>query len=231
MAALANCRQKPGSAARASVSPDIRNNIRNSDGKHAATNRSLFAMSPLPRMTPIPLPKKVASPTGSEATCRFPSSACSASARGLRTAPRTRVGLSVFFFCVPQLLSRQRPRTGRQRCFWIAIPLPHAPLPASFVYGKTRRTLPAPTQLRHQSGQLCPPRMMPRAPQDGREVRRCYSSAASLLSAVRTRIERPIPSTSPHTSFPICGMSYAPHRCSCRLFKPDEYGRIRRKHG
>jgi hypothetical protein len=57
MAALANCRQKPGSAARASANPDIRN----IDGKHTATNRSLF-VSPLPRIAQIPLPK-VASPT------------------------------------------------------------------------------------------------------------------------------------------------------------------------
>jgi hypothetical protein len=61
MAALANSRQKPGSAAWASVHPDtgnnIRNDITNAGGKYAATNRSLLAMSPLPRMSPVPPPK------------------------------------------------------------------------------------------------------------------------------------------------------------------------------
>jgi hypothetical protein len=141
-----------------------------------------------------------------------------------------RWSLSLFLLCAATAVPATTPH-GSAKMFLDCNTAPACTVAGIVVFGKTRRTLPAPTQLRHQSGQLCPPRMMPRAPQDGREVRRCYSSLASLLSAVRTRIERPIPSTSPHTSFPICGMSYAPHRCSCRLFKPDEYGRIRRKHG
>jgi hypothetical protein len=195
MAALANGRQKPGSAARAPVGPDIHH----ADRKHAATNRSLVAMS-FP--CPIP-PSKLASPAKATKCCKLPAASCA----------RALILQSVFLACHNQNCRSDR-FTGLA-CFAIATSAPAARHEQDRMRTDSIRRRStgcfagnADTAEHQCDASRSAPRLtIPRAPQDGRMTRRCYSSRTSLLSAVRTRIERLIPSTSPHIFFPRAARS------------------------
>jgi len=210
---VTNCRQKPGSAARASVGPDIRN----TDSKHPAVHRIPFAMSLLPQTIPFPLPKAASQTLGiwcsrnPEASARqfsLPSAPFRICERASHCTLKARRP-PVLFFCVPQPLSRQRSRADAE-CFRIATPRP--------------------SLTKEPCGQPCPACMIARAAQDGRMARRCYSSHTGLLSAVRTRIVE-YPQAHRRTSFLRAARSSSSRMLVYAFFKPDTYGRIRRKHG
>jgi hypothetical protein len=198
---LAYCRQKPGSAARASVNPGTRN----ADKKNAAIDGSLFAISLLPRMIRLP-PPTLASPTGRHKAqpeshsldapiCSpLPTSFCiceTASHRTLKarwppslflsreaTASHAAIscGRQMFLNCdaAPLHLQNNRMHHCRKR---------------RIRQNETAFVRCANT-VAHRCGQPCPGRMIARAPQDGRMARRCYSWCTGLLSAVRMRIAK-----------------------------------------
>jgi hypothetical protein len=85
---------------------------------------------------------------------------------------------SFSFACRNRCTGNDSARVGK--CLWIATPLPHAPLPAASYAAERDGRCQMYHPIAHQSGQLCPTRMIPRAPQDGRKAQRCYSSWMSF---------------------------------------------------